>query len=97
VGVLSDVFVKVAVNDDSRGSDACGCNSCSVRGDTEEVVVAELFCCCCEFGCGGLCGGGDVGEDNELVGILEFNEVGGGDVRNGREGLSGMMLVGTNG
>lgn len=91
------MFVKVAVDDDSGGSDACSCNSCSVRGDTEEVVVAELFCCCREFGCRGLCGGGNVGEDDELVSVLEFDEVGGGDVRNGRERLSGMMSVGTNG
>lgn len=88
VRVLGDVFIKVAVDDDSGRSDTCGCDSCSVRGDTKEVLVTELFCCCAKFRCGGLCGGGDVGEDNELIGVLEFSEVRGGDVRNGREVLS---------
>jgi hypothetical protein len=32
-----------------------------------------------------FCGGGDVGKDDELVGVLEFNEVKGGDTRKGRE------------
>jgi len=93
VWVLSDMVIETAVDHNSRGGNTRSRNGLRVRGNTKEIIVAVLLRCRTELRCRSFGSRGNVGDDNNLIGILEFLKVGGCDLRNRRKGLSGRMRL----
>lgn len=80
-------LVKVLVQDDGRGLDALGLGDGSVAGGTEGVVVTELLSDLGEGLVGGLVCSIVVGDQDDLVGLLEVLQGIGSQDGDSREGL----------
>jgi hypothetical protein len=81
--------VKGLVEDEAGLRDALGLGQRSVAGGAEQEVVAEAVGDRGEGLVGGLVIGGEVGDEDDLVGRLELLERVLGDVRDGGESLLG--------
>lgn len=86
-GEVSATVVELLVDNDGRGLDASDLGGVLIGGDTEEVVVTVLLSDLGESGSRSVGLGAKVGNDDDLVGGLEFLVVGGGDFANSGEGL----------
>lgn len=80
-------LVEVLVEDNGRGSDTLSLGESSIAAGTEGVLVAELISDLGEGLVGSLVGGIEVGDNDDLVGLLELLNVVLGEDRNGGKGL----------
>lgn len=86
-GEVCAAVVELLVDNDGWGLNASDLEGVGVGGDTEEVVVTVLFSDRAEDMGDRVGLGGEVGNNDDLVGLLELLVVGEGDLADGGESL----------